>query len=258
MQRPTILFALGLAVAAAPNGGQAGTDAAFSCRNDEHERRVELQHADRPSRLPCEVVYWRDFTRGGDGQPIWRAQSDFEFCVERTHDLVQRLQAGGWSCTNLAPEHPPPKMLPTPAPHELVPPDPNRMLDQALARDLKRLAELSPTSGIRFEVASAKLGDLDQDGDEDAAVLLNYLSEHPGTAQFLMAYRFDGATFQPSAKMSLGGLGTEVRASAIERINEGVIELLLQVGDECCPSSGDYHRAYVLEEGHLIELRPGS
>jgi hypothetical protein len=37
-----------------------------------------------------------------------------------------------------------------------------------------------------------------------------------------------------------------------------VIELLLQVGDECCPSSGDYHRAYVLEEGYLIELRPGS
>jgi hypothetical protein len=49
-----------------------------------------------------------------------------------------------------------------------------------------------------------------------------------------------------------------VRASAIERIDEGVIELLLQVGNECCPSSGDHHRAYVLEEGHLIELRPGS
>jgi hypothetical protein len=255
MQRRTILMALGLAVAAAPNGGRAGTDSAFSCRNDELERRVELQHADGPNRLPCEVLYWRNFTEDGDGQSIWRAETDFEFCVERTHHVVQLLEESGWSCTKLAAGSP--KTLPMPGPAELVPPDVNRILDQALARDLKRLAELSSTSGIRFELASAKLGDLDQDGDEDAAALLNFLSNRPGTAQFLMAYRFDGVTFEPTAKVYLGALGTEVRASAIQKIEEGVIELLLQVRDACCPSSGD-HRAYVLEEGHLIELRPGS
>ena len=113
-------------------------------------------------------------------------------------------------------------------------------LDQALARDLRRLAQLSSAADARFEIAGAELGDLDRDGDDDAAVLLNYLSGRPGIAQFLMTYRFDGDTFHPAAKTYLGGLGADMLARDIERIDEGTIELLLQMrqqGDqECCPS----------------------
>jgi hypothetical protein len=130
-----------------------------------------------------------------------------------------------------------------------------------LGRDLRRLAQLSSATDVRFEVAGAELGDLDRDGDDDAAVLLNYLSDRPGTAQFLLAYRFDGGTFHPTAKTYLGGLGADVLTSDIERINDGTIELVLQMrqqGDqECCPS-GRHRRAYALQRGALIELRPDS
>ena len=69
-----------------------------------------------------------------------------------------------------------------------------------------------------------------------------------------MAYRFDGETFRPAAKTYLGRLGAAARATGVERIDEGVIEVLLQVhqqGDqECCPS-GRHRQAYVLQDGNL-------
>jgi len=232
------------------------------CRHGARERRVELQHADGADRLPCEVVYWRDLSRGGDGQPVWEAQNDFGFCIERTRDLVQRLEEGGWSCRKAAPGERSVPTIPALAPsgQEAMPEAERRRLDQALARDLQRLAELS-SAKARFEVAGARLGDLDQDGDADAAVLLDYLSDGPASAQFLMAYQYDGETFRPAAKAYLGRLGAEARVSGIERIDEGVIEVVLQVrqqGDqECCPS-GRHRQAYVLQDGNLVELRPGS
>jgi hypothetical protein len=262
MHRRTLLFALGLVATAAPDDARAATDEAFMCRSQDRERRVELQYVESPDRLPCEVVYWRDFTGQSEGRPVWEAQNDFGFCIERTRDLVQRLQDAGWTCRKVAPEDGEVAAIPALAPRgaEAVPSPERTTLDQALARDLRRLAQLS-SADARFEVAGAELGDLDGDGNDDAAILLNYLSDRPGIAQFLMAYRFDGETFHPAAKTYLGGLGADVLASDIERIDDGTIELLLQMrqqGDqECCPS-GRHRRAYVLEDGALVELRPDS
>lgn len=262
MHRRTICFVLGLVAVAAPDDALAATDEAFTCRRQGVERRIELQYVDGPDRLPCEVVYWRDFAARAEGSPVWEAQNDFGFCIERTRDLVQRLQDSGWSCRKVAPDDDEGAAIPALAPHgpEAVPRAERARLDQALARDLRRLAQLSSAADARFEVAGAELGDLDRDGDADAAVLLNYLSDRPGIAQFLMAYRFDGDTFQPAAKTYLGGLGADMLASDIERIAEGTIELLLQMrqqGDQEFPS-GRHRRAYVLEDGTLVELRPDS
>jgi len=263
MHRHTVLFVLGLIAATAPDDARAATDEAFMCRSHGSERRIELQYVEGPDRLPCEVVYWRDFTGTGEGQPVWEAQNDFGFCIERTRDLVQRLQDNGWVCRKVAPDDDEVAAIPALAPHgpEAVPSGERAKLDQALARDLRRLAQLSSAADARFEVAGAELGDLDGDGNDDAAVLLNYLSDRPGIALFLMAYRFDGDTFHPAAKTYLGGLGADVLASDIERIDDGTIEILLQMrqqGDqECCPS-GRHRRAYVLQDGALVELRPDS
>jgi hypothetical protein len=263
MHRRTMMFALGLVAAAAPDAARGATDEAFMCRSQDRERRVELQYVESPNRLPCEVVYWRDFTGPGEGQPVWEAENDFGFCIERTRDLVQRLEDNGWSCRKVAPEDDEAVAVPALAPRgpEAVPSAEWTTLGQALARDLRRLAQLSSAADARFEIAGAELGDLDRDGNDDAAVLLNYLSDRPGIAQFLMAYRFDGDTFHPTAKTYLGGLGADVLASDIERIDDGTIELLLQMrqqGDqECCPS-GRHRRAYVLEDGALVERRPDS
>ncbi|HSA79209.1 MAG TPA: hypothetical protein VLE23_00220 [Geminicoccaceae bacterium] len=261
MYRHTIPLVLGVIAAATPDDAPAATDEAFMCLSQGRERRIELQYVEGPDRLPCEVVYWRDFTGTGEGRPVWEAQNDFGFCIERTRDLVHRLEDNGWSCRKVAPDADEvAAAIPALAPHlEAMPSAERTRLDQALARDLRRLAQLTSGADARFEVAGAELGDLDRDGDHDAAVLLNYLSGRPGTAQFLMAYRFDGDTFQPTAKTYLGGLGADVLRGDIERIDDGTIEILLQMhqrGDqECCPS-GRHRRAYVLQDGALVELRP--
>ena len=263
MHRRSKSLVLALVAAAAPATARAATDEAFTCRSHGAERRVELQYVEGPDRLPCEVVYWRDFNGPGEGRPVWEAETDFGFCIERTRDLVQRLEDNGWSCRKVAPDDDAAAAVPALAPHgrEALPGAVHARLEQALARDLRRLAQLSSAADARFEIAGAELGDLDRDGDDDAAVLLNYLSGRPGVAQFLMTYRFDGDTFHPTAKTYLGGLGADMLARDIERIEEGTIELMLQMrqqGDqECCPS-GRHRRAFMLEGGNLVERQPDS
>jgi hypothetical protein len=289
MHRPMMFVALGLLAAAWPVGSRAATEEAFTCRHGQEERRVELQSADATSRVPCQVVYWRDARKSANGQAIWTADHDFGFCIERTRDLVQRLEEGGWSCAKIAPptsaaqstpttapvpspapptsaarSTPAPAPAPAPAPYEAPPPPPpadRATLDEALARDLKRLAELNASPGARFDVQSAVLGDLDRDGIDDAAVLMIYRTEAPESAQFLVAYRFDGSTFRPAARTYLGGPGGDVRASGIERIADGRIVVLFQVRQpadpECCPS-GSRRESYVLKDGNLIELASGA
>ena len=295
MHRPMMFLAIGLLAVAWPVGSQAETEEAFTCRHGQVERRVELQSADATSHVPCRVVYWRDARQSAKGQALWTADHDFGFCIERTRDLVQRLEEGGWSCTKTAsptsaaqstpaPAPAPGRVpLPTPAPATSTthsspasapasapapretapsPADADRTnLDEALARDLKRLDELTASPGARFQVQSAELGDLDRDGINDAAVLMIYRTEAPESAQFLVAYRFDGSTFRPAARTYLPVAGGDVRASDIERIADGRIVVLFQVrqpGDpECCPS-GSRRESYVLKDGNLIELASGA
>ncbi len=259
--RRAILWALGLLAAAPPCMARAATDEAYLCRNRERERRIELQHADAPDRLPCQVVYWLDATQSDNGRPMWDAAHDFGFCIERTRDLVQRLQEAGWSCQKTGPATGDMQTIPALAPSGLpatVGGDRGK-LGEALARDLKRLAQLTG-SGARFEIESTELGDLDRDGQPDAAVLLNYQTDQPGSAQFLMAYRFDGKAYYPTAKAYVGGSNGDALASSIERIEDGAIEVLLEVrqqGDlECCPS-GRRREAYILQDGNLV-ARPES
>jgi hypothetical protein len=262
--RRAILWAVGL-LAAAPSAARAATDEAYLCRNGERERRVELQHAEAADRLPCQVMYWRDATRSDNGQSMWEAAHDFGFCIERTRDLVQRLQDAGWNCQKTDAAHVVMQTIPALAPSGLptTAGGDRTRLGEALARDLQRLAQLTP-SGTRFEIESTELGDLNQDGNADAAVLLNYQTDQPsqpGSTQFLMAYLFDGKTFYPAAKTYVSGADADVLASSIERIQDGAIELLLEVrqqGDlECCPS-GRRREAYVLQDGNLVARRPES
>jgi hypothetical protein len=287
MYRRAILWGLLLA-AVAPLEARAVTAEAYMCRNGARERRVELQHPDAPDRLPCQVVYWRDAARSDEHQSLWDATHDFGFCIEHTRALVQQLQDAGWKCdkatTVQAEMQTHTQAIPALAPSRLpAASDTERAkLGEALARDMQRLARLTP--GGHFEIESAELGDLNHDGKADAAVLLSYQMtqsdkaaqpdqtdpsgkakpagiDQPESAQFLLVYRSDGDTFQPAAKAYVGGPNTDVVASSIERIRDGAIELLLEVrqpGDlECCPS-GRRREAFVLENDALVLRRPES
>ncbi len=256
-----ILCVLGLTALVAPFEARAATDEAYMCRNGERERRVELQHPDAQDRLPCQVVYWRDAKQSSDSEALWEAAHDYGFCIEQTRGLVQTLQDGGWKCQKAGPTQAQMQTIPALAPSRLpAASDADRAkLGEALARDLQRLAKL--TSDGHFEIESAELGDLDHDGNADAAVLLNYQADQSGNSQFLMAYRFQGGSFYPAARTYVGGPDSNVVASSIERIQDGTIELLLEVrqqGDlDCCPS-GRRREAYVLQDGNLVARRPES
>lgn len=271
MQRRTILWALGWLVGSgqAWMPGQAlaaAVEEAFACHHQQRERRIELRHAERPNRLPCQVVYWRDGTQPDSGKPIWEAENDYGFCIEQTRALLQRLQDGGWSCRKLPLDGTAVATIPALAPRgaDALPPPASRpapgavsdrdKLDEALARDLSRLAELS-APGARFEIAAAELGDLDRDGHADAAVLLTYLTGQRQPAQFLMVYRFDGDTYRPAAKTYLGRLESGGAASAIERIDDGTVELWLEL-----PESEEgvrrQRQTYILQDDTLLRQTP--
>jgi hypothetical protein len=243
----------------------AAVEEAFACQHQQRERRIELRHAERPNRLPCQVVYWRDGTRPDSGKPIWEAENDYGFCIEQTRALLQRLQDGGWSCKKLPLDGTAVATIPALAPRGTdalspePPPAPSAVserdkLDEAIARDLSRLAELS-SPGARFEMAAAELGDLDRDGDVDAAVLLTYLTGERKPAQFLMVYRFDGDTYRPAAKTYVGRLESGGAASAIERIDEGTVELWLELPDS---EQGvrRQRQTYVLQDDTLLRQPP--
>jgi hypothetical protein len=268
LHRRAIPWGLALAAMASPPlTAQAATDEAYLCRNGERERRVELQHPDVQQRLPCQVVYWHDATQPGDSESLWEAAHDYGYCIEQTRSLVQRLQDGGWRCQKAsqaqvqakASEPAQIQTIPALAPSRLpAASDAQRAeLSDALARDMQRLAKLTTTG--HFEIESAELGDLDHDGNADAAVLLNYQADHSASSQFLMAYRFAGNSFYPTAKTQVGGAAKDAIASRIERIQDGAIELLLEVrqrGDlECCPS-GRRREAFVLKDGTLVARPP--
>ena len=222
MHRRTLLCALGLllaagqGVAAGPGAGGGGRRG-VRLSQPPAERRVELRHAERASRLPCQVSTGatpRSRTAASRcGRPTTTtasASSRPGRCCSACRTRLVVPQAAARRARGR--DHPGDRAargveaLPAPKPQ----PDPGIVtergkLDEALARDLSRLAELS-AAGARFEIAAAELGDLDRDGDADAAVVLTYLTGQRQPAQFLMAYRFDGETFRPAAKTYLGRL----------------------------------------------------
>lgn len=70
----------------------------FVCERGGAIRRVEIAVQDEVSRVPCEVVYWRDTEQPGVRDVLWNARTDAAFCVRQAEDLVRRLEGGGWRC----------------------------------------------------------------------------------------------------------------------------------------------------------------
>jgi len=248
----------------------------FQCRLGGVERRVELHLADSANRVPCEVLYWRNVAQQTEPRVLWHAESDARFCIEKTQELIARLEDGGWRCTvadatrsargeaEPQPESDDRQTAASP-PERSTPPDQDQsngrdaterqqaVLGQAIARDLERLNQLTASATGRFSMHLAEFGDLDRDGVDDAAVIMTYRTGSD-VAYYLLAYLFDGSAFVPAAKTYLGGSAQSIEGSQIASIDDGAIRVRFDVapsGDGV--ATGHETAAFVFQDGELTE-----
>jgi hypothetical protein len=273
-RRPALILAT-LGLTAAPVVAAPTNSEEYHCRRSDLVRRVEVQFADDADRLPCQVVYWRDTERPGDKQIPWNAKNQVEFCTGKAREMVEHLQRDGWSCEREAPPSEdaaaldvasPPKEAsrkaaaseekgPAADPENSEPRPGNALLQEALARDIRRLDELTGTASWQFEPDTAMLGDLDGDGVEDGAVLLSHRDENGGVSHHLLAYLFDGTTFQPVARVNLEAYYQNFKNVVVDDIGDRGIELLLHMpraGDPACCPSGRRRATFELRDGKLV------
>ena len=264
-----ILATLGFVAIATFTATAAGQE--FQCRRDDLIRRIELQFANDADRLPCEVVYWKDSEAPGQPQRPWRADHQLDFCTGKAREMVELLEAEGWACDEVAAAAAAPARPATPRlsePSSLTPPSrpsgtapgtgqpDDATLQAALARDIRRLEELTDGSG-RFATETATLGDLDKDGIEDAAVLLTHRSASGERTHYLMAYLFDGKTFQPVARLKIEAFYQNFSDVGLQAVEGGAVELLLLIprpdDPQCCPS-GRRRATFGLQGGQFVLL----
>jgi hypothetical protein len=270
-----------LVIGAPWTSAHAGVAEQYDCRRDETLRRIEVQVSDRPSRLPCEVVYWK----GGTSSVLWEADNQLDFCTARASELASRLEEAGWTCTlqgespateppalepprreepppeNAAPRAPVPETRPSGFSRAIEPSvgEPERVvLEAALDRDLDRLSTLTPSGDFRIEAVS--LGDIDRNGLEDAVVLMTYGRDGSSRDPYLVAYLFDGETFRATAQVRVGQSVAELESAELQGIEQGKIGVVLNFrvsGDPGCCPSGRRLLSFVLRDGALVE-QPGT
>jgi hypothetical protein len=273
-RRPALNLAalclLAVAVLAAPASSEE-----YQCRRDDLVRRIEVQFADDADRLPCQVVYWSDMERPSEKRVPWRAENQIEFCTSKAREMAEHLQGSGWTCDLESPpsEDAATRDVATPTKDsEIEPaasdeegpasesetgkPQPgNALLQEALARDIRRLDELTGAVSWQSEPDAATLGDLDGDGVEDGAVLLSHRDENGGVTHHLLAYLFDGTTFRPVARVNLEAYYQNFKEVIVEEAGDGGIEVLLhtsRAGDPACCPSGRRRATFELRDGKLV------
>jgi hypothetical protein len=225
-------------------------------------------------------VIWQSTLGADPRELVWRSDSQLDFCTHKARELVHQLIDGGWTCESdmaayasrsvpdpTAPleadeadaalplgaeSDPDGQSAPSRTEQEAPRPDQAR-LQAAVARDLERLDELGGSSPSSFEAQMARLGDLDGDGIDDAVALLAHRPQGAPPSLHLLAYRFDGETFRPVARLLLA----DTSRAEIGDVVDGVIEVLvhvLQAGDSTCCPSGRRQVRLILRDHELVRL----
>jgi hypothetical protein len=129
------------------------------------------------------------------------------------------------------------------------------LLDQVLRETLHSVEQLY---GGEFQAEHAAFGDLDGDGVQDAAVLITYEAARNDYVQYLVAYLFNGETFQSVATKNVVGRFLDAVGAALRGIADGRILLELEAldGDAVCCATR--RTAFVLKRGQLVETDPGA
>ena len=147
--------------------------------------------------------------------------------------------------TRVAPSAPDEPAAPPPANAKAA------LLDQIVEQTLRSVQELY---GGQFEAERAAFGDLDGDELEDAVVLITYQAARDDYVQYLVAYLFNGETFQSVATRNVGGRFLDAARADLRGIAEGQILVELEAlgeGASCCSRR---RTAFALENGQLVEV----
>jgi hypothetical protein len=291
--RPATALAV-LAFAASSMLTRQGDAQDVRCQRNELVRQIDVQFAQDGDGLPCQVV-WQNSAGSDETKLVWRSDAQLDFCTEKARRLVHQLIDRGWTCdaqvaasqdrsapalrVRLEPTDAEADaalgLRPEPGPREQAAPptktrqeevgQPDRaVLQAALERDVERLDQLARRFPGRFELKTARLGDLNGDGTEDAVALLTHRPDGAPPSHHLLAYFFDGQTFQPVARIALMETHGELAEAELQDIVDGVIELVLHVaqpGDAACCPSGRRRASFVLREQQLVAVgkhRPGA
>jgi hypothetical protein len=130
------------------------------------------------------------------------------------------------------------------------------LLDQIVEQTLHSARELY---GGHFQAELAAFGDLDDDGLQDAVVLITYQADRNEYVQYLVAYLFNGETFQSVATRNVGGRFLDALRADLQGIADGKILVELESlggGTTCCARR---RSAFALQDGQLVEVEdPGA
>lgn len=261
-----ICWALALPTALASIGAAAAQERAYQCERSGVQRSITVEYQDPEQRVPCEVVYRKPPEAP---EVLWSARSEAGFCESKAQELVGTLEQAGWACTG-SEERPPATArppAPEPDPQEAPAPDANGTAEQApppasdvpalqavVARDLERLDQ---STEAKVVADSTAYGDLNGDGELDAAVLITFDADGADYVQYLVAYLFEDDDYRPVASRMIGGRYREVYGGEVDKIQDGAILLdlqILQPGDPSCCPSGTRQSVIVLKDGELVKI----
>jgi hypothetical protein len=159
-------------------------------------------------------------------------------------------------------ERPPPvvaRVEPSASEERMAAPPPRAnaaLLDHVVEQTLNSVQELY---GGDFRAELAALGDLDGDGLEDAAVLITYQADRNEYVQYLVAYLFNGETFQSVATKNVGGRFLDALRADLQGIAEGKILVELEALDGAAVCCARRRTAFALDNGQLVEVdHPGA
>jgi hypothetical protein len=275
-------------------GGGSALGLEYQCARGSTTRNIAVDYQQAGERVPCEVVYHKP---PQDPDVLWRASSEVGFCEAKADELAQTLESSGWACermqtSEIEPQTPAPparaaaedaapqtesrqdanglqegagtatarRQTMQPRGNGAAPQAPevtagdSAGLEAALVRDINKLKESSEAD---VQIDSAGIGDLNGDGQSDAAALITFDADGADYVQYLVAYVFADGDYQPKASRLIGGRHREIHGGEVEGIDDGAILVDLQIlkpeDAACCPS-GSRKAAFVLENGELKSL----
>ena len=233
--------------------------ASRQCRLDGRERAIRIEVEDPESGKPCALVYWDDGDWSRPGEVLWRAVHDADFCPTRFDTILAKWTGEGWACDDAGgvssaalttPAAETPETAAEPA-VEAVPSvsgdGVDRALEEIVGEDAQRIGEWMQVDPA-IEIAAR--GDLNDDGSEDAVVILAYQSEHAAYRQYLMSYLGAGDGYELASVKLLTGVEAPPANARVEQIDKGVIWLTMPGADGTAPAPTGYQ----LRDQQLVEV----